>query len=107
MPLQSRPAADRHGAAAVTAPMYEPLAIAAYHESGHAIGYLHYGWPFRWVRISEENGKATGAVRSLAGTYDCIGRAICCMSGPVSETVITGVPWRDQPDSARDIRMAR
>jgi hypothetical protein len=86
---------------------YDPLAITAYHESGHCIGYLHYGWKFRGVRISEENGKARGAVRSLAGTYDLIGRAVCCMCGPVSEAVITGVRWAEQDGSWRDIEMAR
>jgi hypothetical protein len=86
---------------------YEPLAITAYHESGHCIGYLHYGWKFGRVRISEENGKAKGAVRSLAGTYDLIGRAVCCMCGPVSEAAITGIPWRFQPASWKDIEMAK
>jgi hypothetical protein len=86
---------------------YEPLAITAYHESGHCIGYLHYGWRFRGVRISEENGIAKGAVRSLAGRYDLIGRAVCCMCGPVSEAAITGVRWAEQDGSWKDVKMAR
>jgi hypothetical protein len=86
---------------------YDPLVVTAYHESGHAIGYLHYGWRFGGVRISEENGKAKGAVRSLAGTYDLIGRAVCCMCGPVAEAAITGINWREQDGSWRDIEMAK
>ena len=45
---------------------YDPLAVTAYHESGHCIGYLHYGWKFRGVRIYEENGKAKGACHDLS-----------------------------------------
>jgi hypothetical protein len=86
---------------------YDPLAITAYHESGHCIGYLHYGWKFGGVRICEETGIAKGSVRSLAGTYDLIGRAVCCMAGPIAEAAITGIPWRDQPASWKDVKMAR
>jgi hypothetical protein len=86
---------------------YDPLAVTAYHESGHCIGFLHYGWKFRHVRISQENGQAAGALRSLAGTYDLIGRAVCCLCGPIAEAAITGVPWRQQPLSRTDIAMAR
>ena len=86
---------------------YEPLAITAYHESGHCIGYLHYGWKFRGVRICEENGTTRGTLRSPGGRYDLIGRAVCCMCGPVAEATITGIPWRDQDGSHTDIEMAR
>jgi hypothetical protein len=86
---------------------YDPLVVTAYHESGHCIGYLHYGWKFGGVRISKVNGQTNGALRSLAGTYDLIGRAVCCMCGPVAEAAITGIRWRDQDGSWRDIEMAR
>ena len=86
---------------------YDPLVVTAYHESGHCIGYLHYGWKFGGVRISKVNGRTNGALRSLRGTYDLIGRAVCCMAGPVAEAAITGVNWREQDGSHTDIAMAR
>jgi hypothetical protein len=70
---------------------YDPLAVTAYHESGHCIGYLHYGWNFRGVRIFEENGIAKGALRSPRGRYDLIGRAVCCMCGFVAEATFPSI----------------
>jgi hypothetical protein len=53
------------------------------------------------------NLKPGGSLRSPGGTYDLIGRAVCCMCGPVAKAAITGVRWRDQDGSWRDIEMAR
>jgi hypothetical protein len=47
---------------------YDPLAITAYHENGHCIGCLHYGWKFGGVRICEEKRHSQG-LGSLTGWH--------------------------------------
>jgi hypothetical protein len=77
-------------------------AFTAYHEVGHVIGYLHFGWRFGQVRIWQaESGSVRGTVTSPAGRY-----TIICMAGPIADEVLTGVDL-EEPGSHGDIRMAR
>jgi hypothetical protein len=86
----------------------DPWAVTAYHEAGHVVSYLHFGWRFGTVKIYQtDNGKVLGSVLSPAGTYDCFARAIICMAGPISEEKLTGVSLDEQPGSYIDRVMAK
>jgi hypothetical protein len=63
---------------------------------------------FGTVKIYQtDDGKVVGNVTSPAGTYDCLARAIICLSGPIQEQKLTGVSFDEQPGSFKDILMAR
>lgn len=82
-------------------------AITAYHECSHATAYLHFQWKFGSIRLYEKDGEVLGAVTSPAGTYDPIARAIICLSGPIAEERVTGIPFDEQPGAGTDLQMAR
>jgi hypothetical protein len=92
----------------VIPPRRDPWTINAHHECGHCVGYLHFRWRFKSVRIwQDRDGQVFGGVLSPAGNYDVVKRAIICMAGPIAEEKLTGVAPEDQTDSAADIAMAR
>jgi hypothetical protein len=73
-------------------------AITATHEAAHAISYINFGWKFGVVKIWQaDNGEIVGRVVSPAGNYECIARAIICMSGPVAEEKLTGSACSSSP----------
>ena len=74
----------------------------------HCIGYLHFGWKFGQVRLSQsDDGHVTGAVTSPSGRYDCTAYGIICLAGPLAEEKLTGVDVSEQTGSYVDIVMAR
>jgi hypothetical protein len=82
--------------------------ITCVHECSHVAAFTHHEPPFRWVELTETDGAITGAVQPLGGLRcDWRIRGIICLSGPLGESIITGVLPEDQPNSATDIRMAK
>ena len=64
------------------------------------VSRLHFGLLFSSVRIYEDDdGKVRGGVLFPTVTSDPFATAICCMSGPLIEELVTGVRFDEQTGS--------
>jgi hypothetical protein len=92
-----------------SSPMTEDQwSVAAYHEAGHCCAYCHFNLPFIAVSIYQsDDGKISGKTTFQIGIHpDPLTRAICCISGPISEERFTGVNLDNQHHSWTDVRHA-